>query len=286
MLILKSEKVIIPKPRFKKAIKFAFVDLSSQEEVDKVVGTMNEKPLEERPITVKPAHPKESQEKQRKPKSARQRRTSASASGAEKSDAAETASKPKSSKKKKASKKATEASESNADSEDSESAKGDNSTKTAKSKKKAKGPKARPQRIPDDISHLDSVHVRNLAPRISNDELKEHFAELSPVWAISTFKRVRSQKDNRLLFLRYGFVKFKDTETQQKAIKQFNDTNLKNRKIHVTAVHERTDKTGTASAEDASAAANTEDATKEPKEESKEESKEEPKATTTSETKA
>lgn len=57
-----SERIVIPKSRTRPNMKkrgtvFAFVSLSSKEEAEKAVETMNEKVIEERPITVKVANP-------------------------------------------------------------------------------------------------------------------------------------------------------------------------------------------------------------------------------------
>lgn len=70
-------------------------------------------------------------------------------------------------------------------------------------------------------------------------ELNEFFKDLNPVWSFVSYGKGQTRVTQRFYRYVYGFVKFKDTETQQKAISEYTDKPFGPRKIRVTSAKER-----------------------------------------------
>jgi RNA recognition motif-containing protein len=103
-----------------------------------------------------------------------------------------------------------------------------------KSKSKSNRPRFKRERGPDDISPADSIFISNISSRTSKEDLAEFLKDLKPEWTHISFKRVFKEGRSFLQF--FGFAKFKDTETQQKAIAEFNGKKLGNRTVYVSVV--------------------------------------------------
>lgn len=142
--------------------------------------------------------------------------------------------------KKPASKAESETSESTATTESKESAESSTpATSTSTPKKKSSKKQTKRERVPEDISHTDTIFVSNIPYNTTNEKLAEHFKELDPVWGFVVTTMKRSKASDRYIKFVYGFVKFKDTESQQKAIAEYADKSLDDRKLRISAVRER-----------------------------------------------
>lgn len=141
-----------------------------------------------------------------------------------------------------------------------------------KTKAKSTRPRIRRERAPDNISPTDSIFVSNVSNRTTKEDLAIFFKDLNPEWTHISFKR--ATKDGRSFTQFFGFAKFKDTDTQQKAIAEFNGKKLGNRTVYVSAVTGIKKKNDESEASSKTGESKTVEATKETKEPKKNEPKE------------
>lgn len=154
-----------------------------------------------------------------------------------------------------------------------------------KSNAKSNRPRIKRERAPDNISPADSIFVSNVSNRTTKEDLAVFFKDLNPEWTHISFKR--TNKDGRSFTQFFGFAKFKDTDTQQKAIAEFNGKKLGNRTIYVSAVTGNKKKNDESEASSKTGESKTVEATKETKEpKKKKEAKELKQPTDNKETKA
>lgn len=78
---------------------------------------------------------------------------------------------------------------------------------------------------PEGKKSVNTIFVTNLDFKVNAKILKKEFAELNPVWDHVPRNRGRSKG--------IAFVRFKDEETQKKAVEQFNKKDINGREITV-----------------------------------------------------
>lgn len=176
---------------------------------------MNEKTLGENAVTVKIANPKTvTEEKPKAKKSPRKNKKTAATSAS-----------------------SDEASKESPEAKDGESKDGESETKASAPKKKKTRKVIKREPIPGTISHEDTVFVSNLPFGATKENLIETFQDLEPEWGyVAVSSSSRSKGSFRHI---YGFVKFKDGETQQKALQEYGDKSIGNRKLRLSAAKER-----------------------------------------------
>lgn len=211
-IIIYRKDIRIPKSsntfrRGPRRVAHAFVTLGSAKEVEKAVETLNEKTFGDKTVTVNVARPKtETEDKPKAKKAAARGEKSADASAA------------------------TEAS-----GETDKAAKKDATSSKSSPKKKSKAFKKEP--IPGSVSHEDTIFVSNLPFGVKKEQLSELFKDLEPQWTYISMGSV-PRPTGSFKYV-YGFVKFSDSAAQEKALKDYSEVSLGNRKLRVAAAKER-----------------------------------------------
>lgn len=226
-----------------KKLGYAFAELQSEQDAEKAVELLADKVLDERPLTVKIATgPVKKPRKKSAAKSATNTAASAESSkddGEEKSEE-NTEAEPKEVKKKakakknKKNKKAQQGEDDKKDepleSSDASSTSKQKGSSPAPTKKKA----ARPKRV-GPIS-TDTVLVRGLPADVTEEELRELFAEYKPEEIRIIKKRARTQKKGDKEIVRrpavaFVFAKFSSEDIQQKVLAEVSDKSFKGKKL-------------------------------------------------------
>ncbi|ESX02978.1 hypothetical protein KL918_002248 [Ogataea parapolymorpha] len=217
-----------------------FIVYKSSEDAAKAIELIGGKTVGEREVYARAALPPSlAPKRERKPKKTAQRSAASSASGKTKKKSkakAKTESKPS-------------GSESDAKSDSKEASPADQSESTSAESaapvKKARKPvlskEEKQKKLSEGVPSKTTLFLGNLDKSVTSKDLKELFAEYEPVWI-----RVPRRELPKNLYLKLkarnvqidnkgiAFVRFKSEEDQQKALKEFENKEYKNRKLNVT----------------------------------------------------